>query len=206
MPETDPENLAERTVLHEGLEQNGSHADLPAAEIAKNSLADSKESAQVSTFRPGNRSTTASRDFNTIDIDSPFVHFTTASVLFVLLIAVSVSFVASTYAWPTQLSWPIADGQVKKIEVRGKRAARFYYDYSIGNRTFEGMNLKSDSLEHTIKVGDRVHVRYNPNDTRESVMEGGFNVLETPFYLLVCCGLFLAFIVYFGKGLRKLRS
>jgi hypothetical protein len=60
MPETDPENLDERTVLHEGLEQNGSHADLPAAEIAKNSLADSKESAQVSTFRPSNRSTTTS--------------------------------------------------------------------------------------------------------------------------------------------------
>lgn len=206
MPETDPENLAERTVLHEGLEQNGSHADLPSTEIAKDSLADRKESAQVSTFRPSIRRTTASRDFNTIDIDSPFVHFITASVLFVLLIAVSVSFVASTYAWPTQLSWPIADGQVKKIEVRGKRAARFYYDYSIGNRPFEGMNLKSDSLEHTIKVGDKVHVRYNPSNNLESVMEGGFNVLETPFYLLVCCGLFSAFIVYFGKGLRKFRS
>lgn len=64
MPETDPENLAERTVLHEGLEQNGSHADLPSTEIAKDSLADRKESAQVSTFRPSIRRTTASRDFN----------------------------------------------------------------------------------------------------------------------------------------------
>jgi hypothetical protein len=60
MPETDPENLAERTVLQEELEENGSHADLPAAEIAKNSLANRKESAQVSTFRPSNRSTTTS--------------------------------------------------------------------------------------------------------------------------------------------------
>lgn len=206
MTESDPEKLADKTVLRESDTQAESQDGLSTAESGKSTFPGRTEIASASSSHSSRRKTTASRDFNTIDTDTPFVHFTTAAVLLALCIAVCVSFITSTYAWPTKLSWPVAEGQVTKIEVRGKRAARFYYDYSVGKSQFKGMNLKSDSLEHTVQVGKRVRVRYKPDNFNESVMEGGFNALETPFYVIVCIGLFLAFIHFLGKGVKKLRT
>lgn len=206
MTDTDPEKLADKTVLRESEAQPKSQDSLQVTEGANSKIPEQSEIATPSPSLSSKRKTSASRDFNTIDADTPFVHFTTAVVLLALCIAVIVSFITSTYAWPTQMNWPIADGQVTRIEVRGKQSARFYYNYSVGESQLEGMNLKTDSLEHTTKVGKKVRVRYNPDKPGESVMEGGFNVVETPFYIIVCMGLFLAFINSFGKGVKKLRS
>lgn len=205
MADTDPEKLADKTVLREGETQPKSQDSLIAADGNKSKIPEHSEIAAPSPSISSRGKTSASRDFNTIDTDTPFVHFTTAALLLALFFAVTVSFITSTYAWPTQLNWSIADGQVTRIELRGKRDARFYYNYSVGENQLEGMNLKSDSLEHTTKVGKKVRVRYNPDKPRESVMEGGFNVVETPFYIIVCIGLFLAFIRSFGKAVKKLR-
>lgn len=206
MTDTDPEKLADHTVLRESEAWPKSPDRLLVTEGDESKIPEQSEIATPSPSLSRRTKTSASRDFNTIDADTPFVHFTIAALLLALCAAVIVSFITSTYAWPTQMNWPIADGQVTKIEVRGKRAARFYYNYSVGGNQLQGMNIKSDSLEHTTKAGKEVRVRYNPDKPSESVMEGGFNVVETPFYIIVCIGLFLAFISFFGKGVKKLRS
>ena len=114
---------------------------------------------------------------------------------------------ASVVCWPWQQDWIPVEGQVMRISNHTKSSARFTYTYRVNNQTITGFMSKPGSLEHTLKVGSKVTVRYNPKREVESYLQGGFNIIETPFYALVALGFFVTAVIYSSgamiRGLRK---
>lgn len=191
----DQEKLADRTVLKESETQPLAECQLP---VSSKSIADTPipRIDNESKHPTRARSIAASKNFESLGVHDAFAKFVITILLFVLGSAMSVFCVSSTIAWPWQLNWPVAEGQVTKIEIRNKNSARFYYQYRVEEREFKNVEVRADSLEHTVQVGKKVHVRYNPRRNEESIMEGGFNIVETPLYILVAVGLFSASLFY----------
>ncbi|CAN5690037.1 hypothetical protein BH10CYA1_BH10CYA1_04090 [soil metagenome] len=133
-----------------------------------------------------------------------FVSLAIAGILFFLAATMCVVCFASVVAWPSQLDWPAVEGQVVEIKPFSKMSGRFTFTYEVDGHTYTSSIDKPDSLEHTVKIGQKVTVRYNPKRISESVMQGGFNVVETPFYVLAALGLFFSSLIYAsGRMIRK---
>jgi len=126
----------------------------------------------------------------------PLVSMMIAFILFSLGALMCLFLYASVVCWPWQQDWIPVEGQVTKISSHNKRSAKFSYEYRADNRTYEAAIYKPGSLKHTVKVGSKVTVRYNPERVFESYMQGGFNIVETPFYALLSVGFFLATLSY----------
>lgn len=114
---------------------------------------------------------------------------------------------SSVVCWPWQHEWIPVEGQVTRISNHTKSSARFTYNYRADGRAFTGYMYRPGSLEHTVKVGSKVTIRYNPKRVAESYLQGGFNVVETPFYALVALGFFVTAVIYSTgamiRGFRK---
>ena len=192
--EKEVEKLADQTVLKESATEPPVECNLPVVSKS-NAVTPTQEIGDLSYLVANARSISASKNFESLGVHAEFVKLVTTIFLFVLGTAMSVFCVAETIAWPWQLNWPIADGQITKIQFRNKLNADFYYQYRIGEREFKNKEIRADALEHTVKVGKKIRVRYNPKRNEESIMEGGFNFVLTPFYTIVAVGLLAAALI-----------
>ncbi|MBA3856331.1 MAG: hypothetical protein C0507_05415 [Cyanobacteria bacterium PR.3.49] len=196
---TDHKIEVEKTVLKEGLEAEPESAKLDA--IYKSAV-------------DGNARKARARDprFKMYDYDiNPehgwFVSLAISFFLFSMGALMCLFLYSSMVCWPWQNDWIPVEGQVIKISNHTKTSARFTYNYKADNQTITGFMSKPGSLEHTLKVGSKVTVRYNPKKVFESYLQGGFNIIETPFYALVALSFFVtAFVYSTGAIIRAFRK
>lgn len=139
-------------------------------------------------------------EYELIQKHSRFVSASWAVILFLLGLTMVMFCFASVVAWPWQMSWPTVQGKVVEVGKFTKNSCRYTYEYPVDGQTIHGFAHKSGSLYHTVKERDSVTIRYNPNKVVESYMQGGFNILETPLYVLVS---FLLFVASWGFARGK---
>jgi hypothetical protein len=95
-----------------------------------------------------------------------------------LILEVPVTIYRQEAAW----RWPSAPGQILSVSRSFRAGAAVRYDYYIAGRRYED---SSGNLPHinraTLRVGNKVMVRYKPNDPKVSIFDPGFpfgSVLE----------------------------
>jgi len=214
--EADNKIEIEKTVLREGLEAQSDACQSLVPEEESNIVNhtsahpdDVYKSAVISNARKAR-----ARDprFKMYDFDiNPehpwYLSLAISLFLFVMAGLMCLFLYSSVVCWPWQQEWIPVGGQVTGISNHRKNSAKFTYSYKVDNQTLSGAMYKPGSLEHTVKVGSKITVRYNPRRTAESYMQGGFNVIETPFYAILslaffACGLFYSTSAIM-RGLRK---
>lgn len=120
-----------------------------------------------------------------------FVCVCTAMILFALGAATALYCFSSAYAWPWQMEWPAVEGRLTDVKAYSK-SARFSYSYEVDGHEYHSSVSLRGTYEHTLKAGQKVTVRHHPTRVSESAMQAGFNIIETPFLILVSLGLFFA--------------
>ncbi len=120
-----------------------------------------------------------------------FVCICTALILFALGAATALYCFSSVYAWPWQMEWPAVEGRLTDVRPYPK-SATFSYSYDVDGKEYHSIVNLRGTFEHTLKAGQKITVRHHPTLINESAMQAGYNIIETPFLILVSLGLFFA--------------
>lgn len=177
--------LADDIVLKESVAQEDSDPILPVSSDFNSSVG----SGVKHKFRPDDPVCKTVPSYTVPAKHGVFVSICTALICFALGATTALYCFSSAYAWPWQMEWPAVEGPLTDVQANSK-SARFSYSYEAGGREYHSSVRLGGTFAHTLKAGQKVLVRHHPTRLNESAMQAGFNVIETPFLILVSLGLF----------------
>jgi hypothetical protein len=184
--ETAQPKLADDIVLKEGVQQPDGNLKHPVpAELSSTGdpTIKRKQSEKPVYNKPNHFSVPAEHGV--------FVCICSSLICLILGATTALACFSNAYAWPWQMEWPAVQGRLTSITAYPK-SARFDYSYNVEGRSFHSGETRSGTFQHTLKVGQKITVRHHPKYLNLSVMQAGFNIVETPLLIAVTLGLIFA--------------